>query len=131
MNTTQEVHATIASAFAALDVLDNISTTPYLSQLHFKALTGERRHRKGNGGEYKCTASQAAQMFCVRTLTRYASGRSPIPSAAEMLTLRDDFVYAAQIAANYRATILKALAGHDIEWLAGLDYVKLVENRPQ
>lgn len=131
MNTITQVHAKIASAFAALDFLNDITTTHYLDKLYAMIARMERAHRRSRSPPCRCTVEQASHMFCVRILACYASGRSPIPSAAEMLSLRDDYVYAAQIAANYRERILAALAGHDIEWLVDLDYVKLVNGVPQ
>lgn len=117
----------IRSAFSALDCVNNQGFNNYRDKIFQLAVAGERQHRQGYG-PYKVSVADAAKSFVVRWLTHYAAHRDEVPTVKALLGLRDDCALAAMVAENYRADILKALAGFDLEQLASLDYVALVNN---
>lgn len=121
----------INSAYDALDRLNDVSMSHYRDKIYALSETGERQHRKGSFGKgrYNCTVATAAKLFTVRWLTQYATQPDKLPSLKEALSIRDDIVLAAMVAANYRDIILTSLQGIDTTQILAIDYVALVEGR--
>lgn len=124
MNTaTQKL---IDAAFARLDVLNNISMTRnYRDELVELCRTEEVRHRKSCGGSkgYTVPVDTTAKLFVVHDLAAFATGARQLPDMKDALSLRDSYLLAAMLWANYPEEIARAL-GSDAPALAALDYVQ-------
>lgn len=113
----------IERAYERLDRLNNIKMTAYRDKLHGMNERDEKRHRRGNPHGYKVPAALTAKFFTVRDLARFATGVHELPSIRDALSLREAYVYAAMLYANFKPEIDAAL-GADVQALADLDYVK-------
>jgi hypothetical protein len=123
MNTaTQKL---IDTAFQRLDVLNYISMTRnYRDELVELCRTEEVQHRKGRGSKsYSAPVDITAKLFVVRDLARFATGARQLPDMKDALGLRDSYMLAAMLWANYPEVIARAL-GSDAPALAALDYVQ-------
>jgi hypothetical protein len=128
---TREINLLAGKAYAALQVLNNITWTPYRDKLHDMASAEERQHRHCTPNSWcfpkGASVSAAAKLFAVKRIAEALTGEKK-PSIADYLHCQGSAFYAHSIVANYRKECRAALKGHDLAALAALDYVEFVNN---
>ena len=128
---TREINLLAGKAYAALQVLNNITWTPYCDKLHDMASAEERHHRHCTPSS-RCfpkgaSVSAAAKLFAVKRIAEALTGKKK-PRIADYLHWQVSAFYAHSIVANYRKECRAALKGHDLAALAALSYVEFVYN---
>lgn len=117
----------INEAYSALYVLNNITWTPYRDQLFELCRDEEKRHRGHGDRAWGATVNDCARMFVVRDIVQYLTGKTEVPPVKFYLSCKKSCFMAAALVENYREEITKALAGHDLEAIAALDYVEIIK----
>jgi hypothetical protein len=113
----------IEAAYDRLDFLNNIRVERMRDKLHAMCEREEKCRRRGFDDGYTVSKALAAKFFIVHDLALFATNKCKLPRLAETLSLRNSYVRAAVLWANYYPEILEAL-GADMDALADLDYVK-------
>lgn len=108
--------------------VDNITWTPYGTEIIELATKEERIHRGSWGA--RCyspsfSAAQSGRYFGVSPMVDFFCGK-PTPSLKDCLHLRPSYVYAAKVWENYRDELNDALAGFDVAAFNELNYSSLV-----
>jgi hypothetical protein len=115
--------AIIRTAFDSLPTIEH-GWSNLIENLYDKALAGEKRHRGHNGRQYKLSAADAARLFSVKWLAEYTIDNRRL-GIEHVLTMREDCVYAAAIAAAYPALLKTWVKTLNPEFHQ-LDYAALV-----
>ena len=132
MNKQQkEIVKTVERAFCKLHILDNISTRHHRENLLRENIKGEKMHRSfgRNWAQYhKNTASitQCAKMFVVKDICVSLLDENKW-KVSDIIHVKETVIVSQSIVQNYKAQIKEALKDEDIQYLASLDYVALVD----
>ena len=131
--TTAQINRIVDSAYTALTVLDNLSLTRHRKRLYGMACDQERWHRCGapDGHQWPKGASipAAARLFAVKRIAEALTATGDRKATvADCIQWQPSAFYAASLAANFGAEILRAWEGQDIAALADLNYVAFVNN---
>lgn len=139
---TAEINAIVDKAYDALDVVNNMTWTPYRDNCYAMAVAEERTHRRmglhiGHAYPRGATVEAAAKLFVVKriaeALTASEQGSTRKLTIRDLIRVQPSACYAASIAANYGAECMTALGRERLGQLADeLDYVQFVnDGEPQ
>lgn len=124
----------IRVAFAALEILNQLTWTPYLDRAFETALEEEKGHR-GFAPEFSrhhtadtIGASDAARLFIVKRVAEYLSGER-MPRGKDYLHTQKSCFWCAGLVHKYRKEIRKAWRKLDVASLAALNYCEFVKVR--
>ena len=119
----------INEAYYKLDCLNNISWTKYRDRLFDMNKTSEKQHDRGRpeGTSKGITITEAAKLFTVVWIAEYLTEAKKAPDAKDYINVRAEAFYAYSCAMQYKAEILKAWEGMDIESIASIDYADLMK----
>ena len=118
----------INTAFNKLSKLNNINWTPYQEILFEMNRDDEKRHRSGDWRSYHRDAasiSDCAKLFTVHHIAESLLNPNKY-TVKDTLHLRKSCIYAQALVNNYEDKIRAAWIDEDIEYLANLDYIELV-----
>jgi len=129
MNKEQkEIIKKVNKAFSKLYVLSNITWTPYRDVLFKMNKKDEKQHRFGDWSEYHkgaASINDCARLFTVKQIAESLFNKDKY-KVEDLLKIKESCVYAQSIVANYEDKILKAWKDQDLNYLANLDYISLV-----
>lgn len=129
MNKEQkEIMKKVNKAFSELYVLSNITWTPYRDVLFKMNKKDEKQHRFGDWAKYHqgaASINDCAKLFTVKQIAESLFDKDKY-KVDDLLKIKESCVYAQSIVANYEDTILKAWKDQDLNYLANLDYISLV-----
>ncbi len=128
MKTKRESLKLIDAAYTALDVLNNISWEKYLDKLFAMNWKEEREHDhlRPAGTARGLSVSMAAKLFCVCWIAECLLNKRKY-EVKDYLHIRQSAFYAAALAANYGAEIVKAWEDFDLKELSDLNYADLIK----
>lgn len=126
---TREINAIVSKAYSRLDVLNNISLTPYRDRCFRMACEEERDHRrfKPDGLRIPASVADAGRFFVVLRVAECLLGKRP--DIKDLISTQPSAFYAASLVANYQKEIREALTGIELRVLVGLDYCELVGSK--
>jgi len=119
----------VNEAYYKLSTLNNISWTAYRDELFNMNLKDEKQHRKAFGGEvreYETPMADCARLFSVKHIAE-ALMKPNRYKIADILRIKKSCIQAQALVDNYQDRILEAWAGFDIQALADLDYILLID----
>ena len=129
MNQEQkEIMKKVNKAFSELYVLSNITWTPYRDVLFKMNKKDEKQHRVGDWSKYHkgaATINDCAKLFTVKQIAESLFNKDRY-KVDDLLKIRQSNIYAQSVVTNYEDTILKAWKDQDLNYLANLDYISLV-----
>jgi len=129
MNKEQkEIMKKVNKAFSELYVLSNITWTPYRDVLFKMNRKDEKDHRLGDWSEYhkgSASISDCAKLFTVKHIAESLFNKDKY-KVDDLLRIKKSCLYAQSIVANYEDKILNAWKDQDLNYLANLDYISLV-----
>jgi hypothetical protein len=118
----------INTAFNKLYKLDNINWTPHREILFKMNRDDEKKHRNISGlSSYRDAASvsDCAKLFTVHHIAESLLNPNQY-TIKDTLHIRKSCIYAQALVNNYEDKIRAAWIDEDIEYLANLDYIELV-----
>ena len=118
----------INKAFSKLHILSNITWTPYRDELFNMNRKAEKQHRFGDWAEnHKGSASvnDCAKLFTVKHIAESLLNPNRW-CVKDLLIIKKSCIYSQSLVNNYGDRIKKAWIDEDINYLANLDYVALV-----
>lgn len=116
-------------AYYKLSTLNNINWTSYRDELYKMNLQDEKQHRKAFGGNernFEAPMADCARLFSVKHIAE-ALIKPNQYKIADILRIKKSCIQAQALVDNYKDRILEAWAGFDIEALADLDYILLID----
>jgi hypothetical protein len=129
MNKEQkEIMKKVNKAFSELYVLSNITWTPYRDVLFKMNKKDEKQHRVGDWSEYHkgaASINDCAKLFTVKQIAESLFNKDKY-KVDDLLKIKQSNIYAQSIVSNYEDKILKAWKDQDLNYLANLDYISLV-----
>jgi len=130
MNMKQkELINTINQAYKKLSVLNNITWTAYREELFKLNLADEKKHRQSFGGEhrqYETPMADCARLFVVQHIAQ-AIKNPDLYKIQDILHIRESAIKAQALVNNYGKLILEAWKDENINDLARLDYIALID----
>jgi hypothetical protein len=130
MNMKQkELINTINQAYKKLSVLNNITWTAYREELFKLNLADEKKHRQSFGGEhrqYETPMADCARLFVVQHIAQ-AIKNPDLYKIQDILHIRESAIKAQALVNNYGKMILEAWKEENINDLARLDYIALID----
>ena len=129
MNKEQkEIMKKVNKAFSELYVLSNITWTPYRDVLFKMNKKDEKQHRVGDWSEYHkgaASINDCAKLFTVKQIAESLFNKDKY-KVDDLLKIRQSNIYAQSVVSNYERKILRAWKDQDLNFLANLDYISLV-----
>ena len=119
----------VNEAYWKLSTLNNINWTPYRDDLFNMNLKDEKQLRKAFGGdsrEYETPMADCARLFVVKHIAE-AMTKENRYKIKDILHLKKSCIQAQALVENYQDRILEAWKGFDIQALADLDYILLID----
>lgn len=119
----------IDQAFSKLHILSNITWTPYRDELFKMNKQDEKSHRSGDWSEYHKDAASindCAKLFTVKHIAESLLNPNKY-SVKDLFSIKKSCIYAQSIVNNYGDRIRQAWIDEDINYLASLDYIALVD----
>lgn len=119
----------VNEAYYKLSTLNNINWTSYRDELFNMNLKDEKQHRNafgGQGREYQAPMADCARLFSVKHIAE-ALIKPNQYKIADILRIKKSCIQAQALVDNYQDRILEAWAGFDIQALADLDYILLID----
>ena len=130
MNMKQkELINTINQAYSKLRVLNNITWTAYREDLFGMNLKDEKKHRQSFGGDhrkYETPMADCARLFVVQHIAQ-AIKNPDLYKIQDILHIRESAIKAQALVNNYGKLIVEAWKDEDINNLARLDYIALID----
>ena len=130
MNTKQkELIKTINQAYVKLSTLNNINWTPYRDNLFKLNLADEKMHRRTFGGHkrtFETPMADCARLFVVQHIAQALKTPNQY-KIKDILHIRESAIKAQALAENYADRITQAWTGENIDELAKLDYIALID----
>ena len=130
MNMKQkELINTINQAYKKLSVLNTITWTAYREELFKLNLADEKKHRQSFGGEhrqYETPMADCARLFVVQHIAQ-AIKNPDLYKIQDILHIRESAIKAQALVNNYGKMILEAWKDENINDLARLDYIALID----
>ena len=129
MNKEQkEIIKRINKAYSSLYILSNITWTPYRDDLFKMNRKDEKQHRSGDWSNYhknSAPINDCARLFVVNDIAKSLLNLEKWKTK-DLIKIKKSVVYAQSVVENYKDKILKAWQDENIEYLANLDYISLV-----
>jgi hypothetical protein len=125
----KELINTINQAYKKLSVLNNITWTAYREELFKLNLADEKKHRQSFGGEhrqYETPMADCARLFVVQHIAQ-AIKNPDLYKIQDILHIRESAIKAQALVNNYGKMILEAWKDENINDLARLDYIALID----
>ena len=111
--------------------IDNRGSRPYVADLIREETRQERQHRNGwcAGRDYPRNFGPklAAEFLTVNHILGFVFDDVPFPKIEDILFLKDTYVQAAAIAAQYHDAIYETVPAHKAKQIRALDYVQLCD----
>ena len=130
MNTKQkELIKTINQAYVKLSTLNNINWTPYRDNLFKLNLADEKMHRRTFGGHkrtFETPMADCARLFVVQHIAQALKTPNQY-KIKDILHIRESAIKAQALVNNYGKLILEAWKDENINDLAQLDYIALID----
>ena len=118
----------INKAFSKLHILSNITWTPYRDELFNMNRKEEKQHRFGDWAENhrgSASVNDCAKLFTVKHIAESLLNPNRW-CVKDLLIIKKSCIYSQSLVNNYGDRIKKAWIDEDINYLANLDYVALV-----
>jgi len=116
----------VENVYNKLDILNNITWTPYLNELFKKNLEDEKLHRKfglGDRSNFESSKDCCALFFTVQQICEaFIEEKYTIK---DYLHLKKSMFYAQSIVANYRNKIEEVLTLEEAKTIAEIDHMIL------
>jgi ppGpp synthetase/RelA/SpoT-type nucleotidyltranferase len=131
MNKEQkEIVKKVNQAYSKLYVLNNIKWTSFRDKLFDMNKQDEKKHRTSfdnwaSNHKDACNISDCARLFVVQNIAENFLEKSKY-TIKDLLGIRLSCLYSQSIVENYREIIETAWKDEDINYLANLDYISLV-----
>ena len=125
----KELINTINQAYKKLSVLNNITWTAYREELFKLNLADEKKHRQSFGGEHRqheTPMADCARLFVVQHIAQ-AIKNPDLYKIQDILHIRESAIKAQALVNNYGKMILEAWKDENINDLARLDYIALID----
>ena len=125
----KELINTINQAYSKLRVLNNITWTAYREDLFGMNLKDEKKHRQSFGGDhrkYETPMADCARLFVVQHIAQ-AIKNPDLYKIQDILHIRESAIKAQALVNNYGKLIVEAWKDEDINNLARLDYIALID----
>ena len=119
----------IDQAFSKLHILSNITWTPYRDELFKMNREDEKRHRSGDWNEHHENAASindCAKLFTVKHIAESLLDPNKW-KVKDLLNIKKSCIYSQSLVNNYGDRIRQAWIDEDINYLASLDYIALVD----
>jgi hypothetical protein len=119
----------VNEAYYKLSTLNNINWTPYRDELFNMNLKDEKQHRKAFGGEvreYETPMADCARLFVVKHIAE-AFIKPNRHTIKDILHIKKSCIQAQALVENYQDRINEAWKGFDVQVLADLDYILLID----
>lgn len=130
MNMKQkELINTINQAYVKLSTLNNINWTPYRDNLFKLNLADEKMHRRTFGGHkrtFETPMADCARLFVVQHIAQALKTPNQY-KIKDILHIRESAIKAQTLVENYADRITQAWTGENIDELAKLDYIALID----
>lgn len=128
MNKEQrQIKKIIDRAYNDLYVLSNITWTPYREEIFKLNREDEKRHRFNRcSSEFEASINDCAKLFTVKNIAESLLNREKY-KIKDLINIRKSCLYAQSVVENYRDKILKAWKDQDLNYLANLDYISLID----
>ena len=125
----KELIKTINQAYVKLSTLNNINWTPYRDNLFKLNLADEKMHRRTFGGHkrtFETPMADCARLFVVQHIAQALKNPNQY-KVKDILHIRESAIKAQAITENYADRITQAWTGENIDELAELDYIALID----
>jgi hypothetical protein len=119
----------IDQAFSKLYILSNITWTSYRDIIFNMNREDEKKHRSGDWQEYhknSASINDCARMFTVKNIAESLLNEDRY-KVKDLLNIRKSCIYCQSLVNNYGDRIKKAWIDEDINYLANLDYISLID----
>jgi hypothetical protein len=130
MNKEQkEIVKRINKAYSKLYILSNITWTPYRDDLFNMNKKEEKNHRNSfQGRSYSGCGSinDCARLFTVKHIAESLLNPNKW-QVKDLLVIKKSCIYSQSLVNNYGDRIKKAWIDEDINYLANLDYISLID----
>ena len=130
MNKEQkEIIKRINKAYSKLYILSNITWTPHRDELFKMNRKDEKQHRFGDWAEYHqgaASINDCAKLFTVKHIAESLLNPNKW-GVKDLLNIKKSCVYSQSLVNNYGDKIKKAWIDEDINYLANLDYISLID----
>ena len=128
MNKEQrQIKKIINRAYSDLYVLSNITWTPYREEIFKLNREDEKRHRFNRcSSEFEASINDCAKLFTVKEIAEHLLNREKF-KVKDLINIKKSCLYAQSVVENYRDKILKAWKDQDLNYLANLDYISLID----
>jgi hypothetical protein len=120
---------TINQAYVKLSTLNNINWTPYRDNLYKLNLADEKMHRRTFGGHkrtFETPMADCARLFVVQHIAQ-ALKNPDLYKIQDILHIRESAIKAQALVNNYGKLVLEAWKDENINDLARLDYIALID----
>ena len=130
MNKEQkQIMKKVNQAYSKLYFLSNITWTPYREELFKIEKENEKKHRSGTWYEFHdnyASVSDCAKMFVVKNIAEFLTYGCKY-TIKDILKIRKGCILAQSVVENYQDKILEHWKDEDLNYLANIDYVSLVD----
>tara|TARA_A100001201_G_scaffold44594_3_gene45582 strand:- start:1814 stop:2239 length:426 start_codon:yes stop_codon:yes gene_type:complete len=128
MNKEQrQIKKIIDKAYNDLYVLSNITWTPYREEIFKLNREDEKRHRfNRSSSDFEASINDCAKLFTVKNIAESLLNRDKY-KIKDLINIRKSCLYAQSVVENYKEKILKAWKDQDLNYLANLDYISLID----
>ena len=119
----------VNEAYYKLSTLNNINWTAYRDELFNMNLKDEKLHRRAFGSEtrnYEASMADCARLFSVKHIAE-ALIKPDRYKIADILRIKKSCIQAQALVDNYQDRIIDAWKAFDIQTLADLDYILLID----
>lgn len=128
MNKEQrQIKKIIDRAYSDLYILSNITWTPYREEIFKLNREDEKRHRFNRcSSEFEASINDCAKLFTVKYIAEHLLNREKF-KVKDLINIKKSCLYAQSVVENYKDKILKAWKDQDLNYLANLDYISLID----
>ena len=128
MNKEQrQIKKIIDRAYSDLYILSNITWTPHREEIFKLNREDEKRHRYNRcSSEFEASINDCAKLFTVKNIAESLLNREKY-KIKDLINIRKSCLYAQSVVENYKDKILKAWKDQDLNYLANLDYISLID----
>lgn len=128
MNKQQrQIKKIIDKAYNDLYVLSNITWTPYREEIFKLNREDEKRHRFNRpSSDFEASINDCAKLFTVKNIAESLLNKDKY-KIKDLINIRKSCLYAQSVVENYKKKILKAWKNQDLNYLANLDYISLID----
>ena len=117
----------INQAYSKLYILSNITWTPYRDEVFNINRKEEKQHRFNiPSSDFEASINDCARLFTVKHIAESLLNPNKW-QVKDLLVIKKSCIYSQSLVNNYGDRIKKAWIDEDINYLANLDYISLID----